>query len=943
MPDPDRRQPPVEPEALLAEAGWLRSMARRLVSDREVALELEQETWRVALEHPPRRGSSLRGWLRVVATNLLRRHRRDDLARGYHEARASSSEEDPETSTIERLELQRRIVEAVRALSEPYRTAVTLRHLDGLDYAEVARRTGVGEAAARKRVSRGLQELKGRLDRSYGGRAGWGVFAFALARDLPMPSSTAVTAATAGVGAGSLIAGGLSMSAGMKLGAAALATVLMGVSLWWAGRDDGAAAGPSRGAVEPLGIALVAADAPVDEALEPAQVLAAGRVEVDAPEPVALAEGAALEGIIDGRVVDGDDAPISGAGVELLRIRGLDYETLDQEFARAEERLERAKTDADGRFSFAVEPRRRYALRAGAEGMGDAHAARARAGDDVTLRLMPAGSVAGFVSRADDFPAIGAVVRLTSKNYGAGEWRAATDGSGAFRFDGLEPGTYQVRAFSSEGATPNPATVIVESGREARHDFELGEGYLVRGRVTDADTGAPLAGAEVTESWVFHNVIRTDDNGEFTYANYPKDGFVDLSIRAAGYGKCKVQIRGYFEEAPPKQYWEIALFPGAVVTGRVVDEAGTPLPDVYVGCAASDHDPDEPMLQQTDWRGGRTDADGRYRIDDVRTDIPHALFLQRDGLGAVSYEIGVPRGEVELPDIVLRAGHVVSGRVVDEAGEPRAGQRVGLLGHNADRAERFGHPLTKDLDTYVAERNTRTDGTGRFYFPDVADGAYRLEAKIPYSEEGVEAPLEVAGANVDLELALVAGLAIEGLAVRPDGGIPPTTYLLAIREDGAGKRVQVLTDDGGRFRLGGLEEGTYQIQVYPMPSEGAPNLARQKLEGIAAGARDVRIQLEEAANLRGRVVDSAGRGVSGAAVIMDTHDELGGGAQTDPDGYFELDPPKGVLIDLVAHPPVDNPDPNSPFQTDRDPERAARLDGVPSDGDEVTLVLPDTD
>lgn len=45
---------PIAPDELLAHAGFLARLARELTRDEHVAADLVQETYRVALERPPR-------------------------------------------------------------------------------------------------------------------------------------------------------------------------------------------------------------------------------------------------------------------------------------------------------------------------------------------------------------------------------------------------------------------------------------------------------------------------------------------------------------------------------------------------------------------------------------------------------------------------------------------------------------------------------------------------------------------------------------------------------------------------------------------------------------------------------------------------------------------------------------------------------------------------
>jgi DNA-directed RNA polymerase specialized sigma24 family protein len=47
------RAVPLDVERLLAQSGWARRLARRLVQDQDQAEDVLQETWVAALERPP--------------------------------------------------------------------------------------------------------------------------------------------------------------------------------------------------------------------------------------------------------------------------------------------------------------------------------------------------------------------------------------------------------------------------------------------------------------------------------------------------------------------------------------------------------------------------------------------------------------------------------------------------------------------------------------------------------------------------------------------------------------------------------------------------------------------------------------------------------------------------------------------------------------------------
>src|SRR5688572_6525780 len=170
---------PAAPELgeLLAQVGWMRGLARSLVGDRDEAEDLVQDAVVVALEKRAEVRLDLAGWLRTVLRNLaLRRAGREGRRTGIERlaARAESSASDAGVrDAIERMELQRWLAEAMLRLGEPYRSAVILRHVEGLDPGAIAARQGCSREAARQRIARGLTQLRAELYAHHGGREAW--------------------------------------------------------------------------------------------------------------------------------------------------------------------------------------------------------------------------------------------------------------------------------------------------------------------------------------------------------------------------------------------------------------------------------------------------------------------------------------------------------------------------------------------------------------------------------------------------------------------------------------------------------------------------------------------------------------------------------------------------------------------------------------------------
>lgn len=169
----------LDPARLLAEARWMQRLAARLIHDADAAEDVAQEAlvaaWRgVRADGADARGGapggpageprSRRAWLARIVTTRAWRAARAARAREGRERRVARPERVESTaSVVARAEQHERVVAAVLALDEPYRTAVLLHYYDGLSAPEIAARSGVSPAAVRKRLSRGVAALRARL------------------------------------------------------------------------------------------------------------------------------------------------------------------------------------------------------------------------------------------------------------------------------------------------------------------------------------------------------------------------------------------------------------------------------------------------------------------------------------------------------------------------------------------------------------------------------------------------------------------------------------------------------------------------------------------------------------------------------------------------------------------------------------------------------------
>ncbi len=214
---------PVHLERLLAHRDWIRAVARSMALDAATADDLEQETWLEALRAPPRNDRNLRGWLGTVLRNRARKRGRSGVRRSHHETAAALSLADetaPATAeVVADADAHRRVVEAVLALDEPYRTTLLLRFYEGLPPREIADRMGVPGETVRTRVRRAVERLR----ESLGGSDPSGLHLW-MGAIAPLLGAASPSNSAAGLAA----KGALAMSMKKTLAAATLAGLLIG-------------------------------------------------------------------------------------------------------------------------------------------------------------------------------------------------------------------------------------------------------------------------------------------------------------------------------------------------------------------------------------------------------------------------------------------------------------------------------------------------------------------------------------------------------------------------------------------------------------------------------------------------------------------------------------------------------------------------------------------
>jgi RNA polymerase sigma factor (sigma-70 family) len=834
----------LDPSQLECEARKLRALARGLVGDAATADDLAQQAWLTALRNPPRPGWSLGAWLHGILRRHARQRQRDEARRIARERRAAGRDVDrvaPDpVEQLGRLDLLRHLLDEVRALDEPFRSAVLLRFFDGLDTAAAAARLGVPEATVRSRLHRGLERLRARLDqRTPGGRAAW-----------LLPLATFAAAGLAGGSAAAASAGELTttvtltMNAKSKLllaaaGLAALASLAVLLPRSAAGGDPEPTAGTGR----PRAPIAAGVDARAAEAAAPRE----SSRERRAVERATAATGDRLAPVADrilvvlGRVVDAEGRPIGDALVEAARGEG------------------------PGDWWGAANAAGSAGSVGGKVGTGkgsdhDRSDGADSAAPKAAAKTVAAAGQAGSAER--DLDPVQAAVR------------GRTDASGSYRvelpLDSGAPARVWVRATAAghvggiESLTASPPSLQV--------DFALRTARGLRGRVVDVG-GLGVAGATV---WTWDAVQRpatTDVEGRFLLDDLdPKRAEGWLVARADGFQPAHFPYTAPKDGGEPAPV-EIVLRPGATLIGIVL-AAGRPLADVRLALTGG--------KTETVARSG---ADGRFRFEGAPPGTQQLTANHPDHPPVTrAVEIPDPGFTTEVR-IDLPRSREVLGTVRDaDGGAPIVGARVSFR------------------DGKSPVREVATDAAGAFLVTGLSLEDLQVACRAPGHLPLARSERVPSGVHrVELTLRRAARLA--GTVVDAITGEPVTRFAIDVRPASAGTRPDEAGDGKGKAGStgrsgeqidhaqghwiagdGAMSEG-FVADVTVRADGYAPSVARGLVARVEADPADHVTRLSVGAKLRGLVVSADGEPLAKARVRVGDGRRIG----TSADGTFALE------------------------------------------------------
>ncbi|MEA3403873.1 MAG: carboxypeptidase-like regulatory domain-containing protein [Armatimonadota bacterium] len=493
-----------------------------------------------------------------------------------------------------------------------------------------------------------------------------------------------------------------------------------------------------------------------------------------------------------------------------------------------------------------------------------------------------------------------------------------TDARGRYSFRGLAAGQYMIVAESVPRgyAARQALTVKLEAGQQrASADIHLVRGGVVEGTVTDAETGAPVPGAQVTA------MGPAGPPSDIRFAAADQQGHYELQVPPGEYNLQAENWEGDFPygNAQPSERVvtvaegetvtavDFALSPKPTLSGIVVNQSGQPVPNATVsvadyGSISYGHD----LLGDVDIAQAQADNSGEFTLT-LREGPPGGMqsdraALARDedaGLAGVVFFSDVTQSVT----IAVRPGAWVHARVEDTEGEPLA--RIPVMVDVADPSRRWGAPGMVADDEIIPGSflllQARSDESGELEVGPLPAG-HRLRvvptpgvAEMALSREWQELGFYelTPGQTRELPTLVVnpAGRTIRGRVLDNAGSPQADVEVLASR-----CQEPVTTGPDGAFELSGLPaRGEVWVVAYDLDAG----------KGIATSADpdfdpNLSVTLEPFGAAKGSLVDNTGLPGANRKVLLSGPSDLRaigwpGDAsvlwhetQTDADGHWAV-------------------------------------------------------
>jgi Carboxypeptidase regulatory-like domain len=426
-----------------------------------------------------------------------------------------------------------------------------------------------------------------------------------------------------------------------------------------------------------------------------------------------------------------------------------------------------------------------------------------------------------------------------------------TKADGTFALDFSAPGDHSIQI-------PFRSKKYVVHAPSSGVRIDLDGGLSIRGRVTDAVTGAPVeeftAAAERDDDTVGAGEPG-DEPAQFVI-NGLEEGPVTVVVTAEHYLAARVEA-----EAGQAQPLAVALSRGLTLRGRIHDPAGQAIEGVAVSIARDSKSYSYQMETPA------SAADGTFELDGLAPDDAITLMYRKEGYVDRSDHLRVTKENGPV-DVVLTRGLTIRGRVIDAEGKAASG--VTVVASTAAHGSSY--------------RDMKTGADGAFEMQGLVPGRYDFEV-------GHGSAISGSARDVDIELVHDVTIRIER---KPSGtiagrvrGVNAATFM---------RMLEVHTTDGvmdgeinpdGSFRVENVPTGIAQVSAALGGMNGMRSTRDVAVDVTANAVANVELTLEEQRTLRGRVTHN-GQPVPKTEVSLSGSGYGSAHAPTGDDGVYEI-------------------------------------------------------
>ncbi len=539
-------------------------------------------------------------------------------------------------------------------------------------------------------------------------------------------------------------------------------------------------------------------------------------------------------------------------------------------------------TDRRGAFRLRLEQGDVVGLRVSRSGFAAVEVPLVQAGE--RLRIVMQAGVALRVRALDESgnPLAAAFVRVTRARDvrdATFEYASTTDSQGEHVFLGLPPSLVAWVDASKEGVGwSGLRRMQLPQDGESVAEIIIKSGRTLSGRITNASTGDPIAGARVGISHRMAAAVQTGADGIYVLPGWTGRGVQTLHVLCEGYGREKAHVGR-------EDTYDFELHRGFAITGRILASSGTAVTNAHVAAIAMETRNGKKVSSSAT---ATADESGHVTLGSLRRDMAHTLLVSADGHGRLFLDVDPPEPGIaakDVGDILLPEARSIAGRAEVTPGSPARRVPIYLKGHNDDRARlREGEkPLVHDIN--LRDR-LLTDDLGRFRFTDLAPGTY----EVLYSPDGTSPVTRgvTLGTREDVSGLVLRPAGRHSIRVRVVDSAGPIEGVVVSASLESGESLASTTDSAGtcEFRT--------DMPIRSLRTAFPARATRRSFMPTVSvtplpGQEEVVFVLREAAKVAGQVLTADGGAFQNARVYLEPGDQLL--AHTDARGRFHVPVP----------------------------------------------------